>query len=59
MMATYSGLFDVLGLREWCDADKKPSLMSLARLRGEEAAWYEVPFPAHWTGRRFTRSSPT
>ena len=45
-MATYTGLFDALGLRDWCDSEKKPSLLSLRSLRGEEAAWYEFPFPS-------------
>ena len=45
-MATYTGLFDALGLRDWCDSEKKPSLLSLRSLKGEEAAWYEFPFPS-------------
>ena len=45
-MAGYSGLFDAIGLRDWCDEDKKPSLLSLSRLKGEEANWYDVKFPS-------------
>ncbi|QGG80415.1 ABC transporter permease subunit [Litorivicinus lipolyticus] len=45
-MSGYSAVFDGLGLREWCDADKKPSLLSLRSLKGEEANWYDVKFPS-------------
>lgn len=45
-MAGYSGLFDAIGLRDWCDEDKKPTLLSLSRLKGEEANWYDVKFPS-------------
>lgn len=39
-------MFDALGLRAWCDADKKDALLSLSALRGDKAAWYELPFPS-------------
>ena len=45
-MSGYSAVFDGLGLREWCDTDKKPSLLSLRSLKGEEANWYDVKFPS-------------
>ena len=31
-MAAYEKLFDALGLRDWCDADKEEALMSMAQL---------------------------
>ena len=31
-MAFYSGIFDSLGLREWCDADKQDGPLSMAQL---------------------------
>lgn len=52
-MAYYDWLFDSLGLREWCDADKTegPMTMSemLAQMRGEQVAspsLMETPFPS-------------
>ena len=45
-MATYAGLFDMFGLREWCDVSKKKSLMSLRQLKGDDPAWWELPFPS-------------
>ncbi|MDA7599040.1 ABC transporter permease subunit [Alphaproteobacteria bacterium] len=45
-MATYSGLFDALAMRDWCDASATKSLMSLRKLKGEEVAWWDVPFPS-------------
>lgn len=45
-MSTYSGIFNAIGLRDWCDEDKKPSLLSLANLRGDEPNWYDVKFPS-------------
>ncbi len=45
-MSGYSALFDGLGLRDWCDADKKPSLLSLRSLKGEEPSWYDLKFPS-------------
>ncbi len=45
-MATYSGLFNLFGMREWCDASKTKSLMSLRQLKGDDAAWWELPFPS-------------
>lgn len=45
-MARYSGIFDNLGLREWCDESKTNALISLRQLKGDELAWWEVPFPS-------------
>ena len=45
-MATFSSAFDLFGLREWCDVGKTKSLMSLRQLKGEDPAWWEVPFPS-------------
>ena len=45
-MSGYNSIFDGLGLRDWCDADKKPSLLSLKNLKGEEPAWHELKFPS-------------
>ena len=45
-MAAYSGIFDLFGLREWCDESKKKSLMSLRQLKGDDPAWWEIPFPS-------------
>ena len=45
-MTAYAGIFDLFGLREWCDASKKKSLMSLRQLKGEDPAWWEIPFPS-------------
>ncbi len=42
----YSAIIDGLGLRDWCDADKKPSLLSLSKLKGEQPEWYDVKFPS-------------
>jgi glycine betaine/proline transport system permease protein len=42
----YSALIDGLGLRDWCDADKKPSLLSLSKLKGEQPEWYDIQFPS-------------
>ena len=39
-------MFDSVGLREWCDEDKKPSLLSLKNLKGDEAEWYDLKFPS-------------
>ena len=45
-MAAYAGIFDLFGLREWCDASKTKSLMSLRQLKGDDPAWWEIPFPS-------------
>lgn len=50
-MAFYDGLFDALGLREWCDADKADQPLSMADLLaqtngGEEEAGEFLPFPS-------------
>jgi glycine betaine/proline transport system permease protein len=52
-VAAYEGVFDALGLRDWCDADKADAPMSMAQLLAqaqggaEEAvsAW-DLPFPS-------------
>lgn len=43
---SYSSLFDSIGLRSWCDEDKKTSLMSLSKMKAEEPQWYDVKFPS-------------
>ncbi|MEO1649380.1 MAG: ABC transporter permease subunit [Pseudomonadota bacterium] len=51
-MAFYDGLFNTLGLRDWCDADKKEGPMTmdqlLAQSRGgvTDTAWWDIPFPS-------------
>jgi glycine betaine/proline transport system permease protein len=45
-MALYSGIFDFLGLREWCDAPKGDAFLSLSALRGDVPSWWEIPFPS-------------
>ncbi len=51
-MASYDGVFDALGLREWCDAEKTEAPMSMAQLlaqsKGEEVAdtGPAIPFPS-------------
>ena len=52
-MAHYEGVFDALGLREWCDANKTEAPMSMAQLlaqtQGDEAAAANggpLPFPS-------------
>ena len=52
-MAFYDGLFDVFGLREWCDRSEAGAPMSmeqlLAQTRGQDASEVEtelVPFPS-------------
>ena len=51
-MAQYSGVFDSLGLRDWCDADKTDGPMSMAQLlakaKGNEGAVETegLPFPS-------------
>ena len=48
-MAAYEGVFDALGLREWCDQDKSGGLLSMAdllnRTTGEEETT-GLPFPS-------------
>ena len=48
-MAAYEGLFDALGLRDWCDQDKTGGLVSMADLlkstTGEETSG-GLPFPS-------------
>jgi glycine betaine/proline transport system permease protein len=45
-MATFSSAFDLFELREWCDASKTKSLVSLRQLKGDDPAWWEIPFPS-------------
>ena len=45
-MAGYAAVFDAIGLRDWCDEDKKPSLLSLSKLKGEQPEWYDEKFPS-------------
>lgn len=51
-MAQYEGLFDTLGLREWCDADKAEAPMTMAQLLAAaqggdaEAEGPALPFPS-------------
>ncbi|MEH6457140.1 MAG: ABC transporter permease subunit [Cocleimonas sp.] len=52
-MAFYDSVFNVLGLREWCDADKTEGPTSMAQLLAQaqgkesiETPWYEIPFPS-------------
>lgn len=52
-MAFYDSVFNMLGLRDWCDAEKTsgPSSMAdlLAQAQGKETLetpWYEIPFPS-------------
>lgn len=52
-MATYDSLFNVLGLRDWCDQDKVDGPLTMAQLmaraRGgaaQEKEWWEFPFPS-------------
>ncbi len=51
-MAFYDGVFNALGLREWCDQDKSDSPMSMAQLLAQasgtdaEASGPVFPFPS-------------
>ncbi|MCV6593631.1 MAG: glycine/betaine ABC transporter permease, partial [Silicimonas sp.] len=51
-MAAYEGVFDSLGLREWCDKDKADAPMSMAQLLAQtqggngEATADGLPFPS-------------
>lgn len=52
-MAFYDGLFNALGLRDWCDASESKGPMSMAELlkKSREAetggpSWAEAPFPS-------------
>lgn len=51
-MAAYDWFFDLVGLREWCDASAKQGTMSMADLLAKangaqaETAWWDVPFPS-------------
>ena len=49
-MATYDGLFDTLGLRDWCDSAEEGGggAMSMADLlnKGDETTIWQTPFPS-------------
>jgi glycine betaine/proline transport system permease protein len=51
-MAFYDGLFDSLGLREWCNSDKTEAPVTLLDLLNKaqggatERPWWEIPFPS-------------
>lgn len=51
-MAEYSGVFDALGLREWCDAGSTGGPMSMAELLAQstggssETSLWDLPFPS-------------
>ena len=56
-MATYTGVFDTLGRRDWCDADKQDGPMTMAELLAKKAgktpeaaeaasSGWDVPFPS-------------
>ncbi len=53
-MGYYDGLFNTLGLREWCDGGKTEGggTMSMAELMAKssggavERAWWDIPFPS-------------
>ncbi|MFY0615760.1 MAG: ABC transporter permease subunit [Hyphomicrobiaceae bacterium] len=51
-MAYYDGLFNLLGLRDWCDAAGKKGSMSMAELLAKakgtnvETPWWDIPFPS-------------
>ena len=52
-MAFYDSVFNLLGLREWCDAGKTDGPMSMSQLlaasKGKdslETPWYDIPFPS-------------
>ena len=67
-MAFYSGIFDSLGLREWCDADKQDGPLSMAQLIARrkaaeaggdaQAAMDAVSGPAPATRSRAPATSP-
>jgi len=52
-MAFYDSVFNMLGLREWCDQNKSDGPMTMAELMAKsqgkesvELAWYDIPFPS-------------
>ena len=45
-MAAYEGIFNFLGLTEWCDSSGGKALLTLKSLKGESTAWWEFPFPS-------------
>lgn len=51
-MAAYDWFFDLVGLRDWCDAEKTQGAMSMADLLAKSSgeapktAWWDVPFPS-------------
>ncbi len=53
IMAFYDSLFDMLGLRDWCDAGATDGPMTMAELLAKnqgkeqiERAWHDIPFPS-------------
>ena len=51
-MGYYDKVFDALGWREWCDADKTGGATSMADLLAKakggkvDTAWWDIPFPS-------------
>ena len=51
-MAYYDKVFETLGLRDWCDADKQDGPMTMLELLNKakgttaETPWWDVPFPS-------------
>ena len=52
-MAFYDSVFNLLGMREWCDLDKTEGPASMADLLAEnqgkdklDTPWYDIPFPS-------------
>ncbi len=51
-MSAYGWVFDRLGLRDWCDANKADAPMDISELlastngSAKDIAWYETPFPS-------------
>jgi glycine betaine/proline transport system permease protein len=51
-MAFYDGLFDALGMRDWCNADASEGPMTMAQLLAKskggeiDTPWWEIPFPS-------------
>ena len=52
-MGSFDGLFDTLGLRDWCDAGKDgggtvsmADLMARSADGGANAPWWDIPFPS-------------
>ena len=51
-MSGYTGLFNLIGLRDWCDANATEGLISMEQLMAQnkgsasESFWWDVPFPS-------------